>query len=118
MFFSFIISFSMLIGILLVNNIILKIIFIFLFGCSVSGSFALTFSIGTSLFPEYNYTNSVAGLLVTFGKLGIMVFMYLSGYLLEYYSKESVLYINISVLLILIVVTAILSFNKKLSGTS
>jgi len=113
MFYSFIVSLGMLVGVLLIDNLILKIIFIFLFGCSISGNFELIFSISVNLFPKY--ANSVSGLLVTFANLGVMAFIYLSGYLSEYYSKNSVLYINISALLILIILIAIINFNKRLS---
>ena len=109
--FSFIASFFLLIGILFIQDLIFKNILIFLFGIAIAGNFSLTFSIGSELFPEY--ANSASGLMVAFGNLGIMVFQYLSGYFSEYYSKNSVLYINIAILLVLIILTSVLNYYKK-----
>jgi len=113
--FSFIISFFLLIGILFTGNLIAKIVLIFFFGISIAGNFTITFSIGSGLFPKY--TNSASGLSVAFANLGIMTFQYLSGYMSEYYSKNSVLYINISILFILIILTSFLNFHRKFSRT-
>lgn len=108
--FSFILSFFLLIGILLIDNLVLKNILIFLFGFNIAGNFAITFSISSELFSEY--ANSISGLLIAFTYLGIMFFQYLSGYLSEHFSKDSVLYINIVTLFILVVITSILNFTK------
>ena len=113
LFFSFTVSFLLLTGVLFTGNIIAKIVLIFLFGISIAGSFTITFSIAAGLFPKY--TNSASGIMVAFANLGIMIFQYLSGYMSEYFSRNSVLYINISILLILIVATAFLNFHRKFS---
>jgi MFS family permease len=110
--FGFISSLLMLIGILFIQDLIFKNILIFLFGIAIAGNFPIIFSIASGLFPEH--VNSVSGLMFTFGNLGVMVFQYLSGYFSEYYSKSSVLYISIVILLILIILTFVLSYNKKL----
>jgi len=115
LFFSFIISFFLLIGVLFTGNLIAKNILIFLFGISIAGNFTITFSISVELFPKY--TNSASGLTVAFANLGIMVFQYVSGFMSEYYSRNSVLYINISILFILIIATALLNYSKKFSRT-
>ena len=109
--FSFIASFFLLIGILFIQDLIFKNILIFLFGIAIAGNFSITFSIGSELFPEY--VNSVSGLMIAFANLGIMVFQYLSGYFSEYYSKNSVLYIDIAILLVLIIFTSFLNYYKK-----
>ncbi len=113
--FSFIISFFILIGVLFVNNLIAKNILIFLFGISIAGNFTITFSIASGLFPKY--TNSASGLSFAFANLGMMTFQYLSGYMSEYYSKNSVLYINISILFVLIILTSFLNFHRKFDRT-
>jgi hypothetical protein len=46
-----------------------------------------------------------------------MIFQYLSGYMSEYFSKNSVLYINISILFILIIITSFLNFHRKFDRT-
>jgi len=53
--------------------------------------------------------------MVAFANSGVIVFQYLSGYMSEYYSKSSVLYINIILLIILIVLTSMLNYSRKLS---
>ena len=113
--FSFIVSFLFLIGVLYADNLIAKNILIALFGIAIAGNFTMTFSIASGLFPKY--TNSASGLSVAFANLGIMTFQYLSGYMSEYYSKNSVLYINISILFILIVLTTFLNFHRKFDRT-
>ena len=113
--FSFIVSFLFLIGILYADNLIAKIVLIALFGIAIAGNFTMTFSIASGLFPKY--TNSASGLTVAFANLGVMMFQYLSGYMSEYYSKNSVLYINISILFILIILTSFLNFHKKFERT-
>jgi len=114
-FFSFIAAFLLLTEVLFTGNLLAKIILIFLFGISIVGSFAITFSISAGLFPKY--TNSASGLMVASANLGMMIFQYVSGYMSEYYSRNSVLYINISLLFILIIVTAILNFHRKFDRT-
>ncbi len=109
--FSFIVSFFLLVGILFIQDLIFKNILIFLFGVAIAGNFSITISIASGLFPEY--TNSASGLLLAFANLGIMVFQYLSGYFSEYYSKNSILYINIIILLVLIILTSVLNYHKK-----
>jgi len=109
--FSFIASFFLLVGILFIQDLIFKNILIFLFGIAIAGNFSITFSIASELFPEY--ANSASGLMVAFANLGVMVFQYLSGYFSEYYSKNSILYINITILLVLIILTSILNYHKK-----
>jgi predicted MFS family arabinose efflux permease len=111
LFYSFCISILMMTGILLVNNLLAKIIFIFMFGTSVAGNFSITFSISSGLFPKY--TNSASGITVAFANLGAMVFQYVTGYMSEHFSRNSILYINISILLVLIVLTALLNFHRK-----
>ncbi len=113
--FSFIISFFILLGVLFVSNLIAKNILIFAFGISIAGNFTITFSIASGLFPKY--TNSASGLSFAFANLGMMTFQYLSGYMSEYYSKNSVLYINITILFILIIITSFLNFHRKFDRT-
>lgn len=111
LFFSFIASFLLLIGVLFTGNLIAKNILIFLFGMSLAGNFTITFSISAGLFPKY--TNSASGIMVAAANLGMMIFQYVSGYMSEYYSRNSVLYINISLLFILIIATSFLNFHRK-----
>lgn len=113
LFFSFIISFFLLVGILFTENLIAKNALIFLFGISVAGNFSITFSISAGLFPKH--TNSASGITVAIANLGVMIFQYVSGYMSEYYSRNSVLYINISILFVLVIATAFLNYHRKFS---
>jgi MFS family permease len=110
-FYTFILSFLTLGGIFLIDNLILKNILIFTFGVSIAGNFALSFSIGMELMPDY--TGSASGLMLTFANLGVLVFQYVSGYLSEYWSKDSVFYITFFILAVLIALTSVLNFGRK-----
>jgi predicted MFS family arabinose efflux permease len=111
LFFSFAISVFLLTGVLLVDNLIIKNVLIFLFGIAIAGNFSLTFSIASGLFPKH--TNSASGITVAFANLGMMIFQYVSGYMSEHFSKNSVLYINITLIAVLIVLTTLLNFHRK-----
>jgi len=108
---SFIISFFLLLGVLLIKDLVFKNIMIFLYGIAIAGNFPIIFSIGSNLFPKYQ--SSASGLMIAFSNLGIIVFQYLSGYLSEYYSKNSVLYINLFNILVMIVLTLILFYDRR-----
>jgi MFS family permease len=111
LFVSFIFSLFMMAGILFVDNLIIKNVLIFLFGFGIAGNFSITFSIASGLFPKY--TNSASGIMVAFANLGSMIFQYVSGYMSEYFSRNSVIYINITLIVILIVLTTLLNFHRK-----
>lgn len=109
--FSFIFGFLLIIGILSVDNLIFKIILIFLFGIAVVGNFTISFSVASGFLPEY--TNAASGLVFAFSNIGIIIFQYLTGYMSEHYSRSSVLYINLFLLFILIIMTSFLSYFKR-----
>jgi fucose permease len=102
-------SFVFLLLAFLIPNITAKVIFIFLFGVNVAGNFSLTYSMGLNIGAQF--TNIVSSLLHTSSYLGVVLFQYLSGYLSENFSEDSVLYIDLALLLLLIVVVAIM--NKR-----
>ena len=102
-------SFVFLLSAFLFSNLTVKVIFIFLFGVNVAGNFSLTFSMGLNIGPRF--TNIVSSLLHASSYLGVVFFQYLSGYMSENFSKNSVLYIDLALLLILIIVIAII--NKR-----
>lgn len=102
-------SFIFLFSALLVQNIAVKIILIFLFGVNIAGNFSLTFSLGLNIGSQFS--NIVSSLLYAFSNLGVIIFQYLSGYFSEHFSKNSVLYIDLTLLIILIIIIAIM--NKR-----
>ena len=109
--YSFIIALFILPAILFFENLIIKNILIFLFGITVVGNFTISFSVASEFLPEY--THAASGLIFAFSNIGTLVFQYLSGYMSEYYSKSSVLYINIGLLFILIIITSFLNYHRK-----
>ncbi len=48
-----------------------------------------------------------------FANAGVIFFQYLTGYMLEHVSGNSMIYINTSLMLLLIALTAILNYHKK-----
>jgi len=102
-------SFVFLLSAFFTPNLLAKIILIFLFGINIAGNFSLTFSIGLNIGSQF--TNIVSSLLHAFSYLGVILFQYLSGYLSEHFSKNSVLYIDLALLLLLIIATVLI--NKK-----
>jgi len=107
--YSILFSFIFLILVFFIDNLTLKSILILLFGISIAGNFSLTFSMGLNVGPKF--TNTASGFLHASAYLGVVIFQFLSGYLSEYFSKNSVLYIDLSLLFFLLIVTLII--NKK-----
>jgi MFS family permease len=102
-------SFAFLLSAFLITNLVGKIILIFLFGISVAGNFSLTFSMGLNIGSKF--TNIVSGLLHGSSYIGVVIFQYLSGYFSENLTENSVLYIDLILLFVLIIVVAVI--NKK-----
>ncbi len=107
---SITLSFIFLLSAFLVPDITAKVIFIFLFGVNIAGNFSLTFSMGLNIGAQF--TNIVSSLLNASAYLGVVIFQYLSGYMSENFSKNSVLYIDLALLLLLIVVVAIMNKSE------
>jgi hypothetical protein len=42
-----------------------------------------------------------------------MIFQYISGYMSEHFSRNSVLYINITLLVVLVVLSLFLNYHRK-----
>ncbi|MGM0365170.1 MAG: MFS transporter [Actinomycetota bacterium] len=103
-------SFTFLLLAFLIPHLAAKVVFIFLFGISISGNFSLTFSM--SLGIGQKFTNSISGFLHASAYGGLVLFQYLSGYLSEYFSKDSVLYIDLGLLGALFFVVLALNVKK------
>ena len=106
---SIFLSFVFLLLAFFVSNIIAKIILIFLFGINISGNFSLTFSMGLNVGTQF--ANVVSGLVHAASNLGVIVFQFLIGYLSESISKNSVLYIDLTLLFFLTIIIAFM--NKR-----
>lgn len=111
LFYSIVSSFIFLLLIYLLNSILLKNIFIFLFGICVTGTFVFAYSMGIKINQSYAY--SVSGLLIAAGHLGKIIFQYLTGYFSEHFSKISVLYVDLILLFMLFIITLNLLLYRK-----
>jgi len=112
--YGVIISFISLIGIIFVDNLIIKIILIFLFGFGLAATFTITFSLGIEVSKKH--AGSVSGLLMACAYPGVIIFQYLSGYLLENFSKNSVLVIDAVLIFFLLISVVMLNYRKAYSG--
>lgn len=108
--YGVIISFISLTGLIFVDNLILKIILVLLFGFGLSAIFTITFSLGIEVNREY--ASSVAGLLMAATFPGVIVFQYLSGYLLEHLSKNSVLILDTVLVFFLLISVLVLNYGR------
>lgn len=108
---SLLLSLVLFIFIFFINTIWIKIIFIFLFGLNISGIFSITYSLILEMGSEF--INTASGLIFSFSYIGIIIFQFLSGYLSEYYSKNSILYIDTSLLFLLFIFSLIIYFKSK-----
>jgi len=108
---SFAAGFILLVGIIFVDNLAIKNILIFLFGIAVVGNFTISFSVASGFLPKYN--NAVSGLTFAFSNIGIIIFHYITGYMSEYLTKSSVLFVNTTLLFVLIILTSILNYHWK-----
>ncbi|MDD5601219.1 MAG: hypothetical protein PHC87_05675, partial [Actinomycetota bacterium] len=73
------------------------------------GNFSLTFSMGLNVGTQF--ANVVSGLVHAASNLGVIVFQFLIGYLSESISKNSVLYIDLTLLFFLTIIIAFM--NKR-----
>ncbi|MFC2159251.1 sugar MFS transporter [Actinomycetota bacterium] len=109
--YGIIISFVSITGLLFLDNLILKIVLILLFGFGLSATFTITFSLGIEV--NEKYTGSVSGLLIAASYPGVIIFQYLSGYLLEHLSKNSVLILDAVLVFLLLVSVVVLNYRKS-----
>lgn len=108
--YGIIISFISLTGLLFVDNLIIKIILIMLFGFGLAATFTITFSLGIEI--NKKYAGSVTALLMAATYPGVIIFQYLSGYLLEHLSKNSVLILDTVLVFFLLVSVVVLNYKK------
>ena len=112
--YGVIISFIAIIGIVFVDNLIVKIILIFIFGFGLSAIFTITFSLGLEVSKKY--AGSVSGLLMAMAYPGVVIFQYISGYMLENLSKNSVLILDAILVFFLLVSVVVLNYKKVVNS--
>lgn len=110
-FFS-ILAFVFLLTSFLLDQLILKIIFILFFNFSFSGIAAISLSIGIKQSPRYS--GSITSIINSFGFTGVIIFQYTAGYLSENFSVGSIFYTSLVALFLLIIFTSILNPYYKL----
>ncbi len=104
-------SFVFMILIFFIKNLVIKNIILFFYGICVAGNFP--FMVIISLNIGSKYASSIATYTHAAGYLGSIVFQYISGFMSEHFSKNSVLYIDMSLLFITFILAIIIN-NKKM----
>jgi MFS family permease len=102
-----ILAFVFLSAAFIMDNLILKIIFLILFNFSFSGIAAM--SLSTAINQNPRYSGPITGIVNSFGFTGTIIFQYTAGYLSENYSAVGIFYTSLSALFIMIIITGILN---------
>jgi predicted MFS family arabinose efflux permease len=104
-------SFVFMLLIFFIRDLIIKNIMLFIYGLCITGNFSfmmiLLFNLGSK------YTSSIAAYGHAAIYLGSIVFQYLSGFMSERFSKNSVFYIDMSLLFIIFILAIVIN-NKKM----
>jgi predicted MFS family arabinose efflux permease len=108
--YGVVIAFIAITGMIFVDIIIIKTILIFIFGLGLSAIFTITFSLGLEVTKKY--AGSVSGLLMAMAYPGVIVFQYISGYMLENISANSVLILDAVLVFLLLISVIILNFRR------
>ena len=103
-------SLIFLILIFFINNLVIKNIVLFAYGLCITGNFSFLVIISLNLGSKYassiaTYTHAVA-------YLGSIIFQYTGGFMSEHFSKNSVFYIDISLLLIMFILAIVINRKK------
>jgi len=93
------------------DTLILKTILIMFFALSFSGIAAAAVSLGIHQNPRNS--GSIISIINSFGFLGVVIFQYTAGYLAENFSVNSVIYICIGALFILIIPVIVLNYSHR-----
>jgi len=109
-FFS-ILAFVFLLSAFIVDNLIIKIIFLILFNFSFSGIAAM--SLSTAINQNPRYSGPITGLVNSFGFTGTIIFQYTAGYLSENYSAVGIFYTSLGALVLMIIFAGILNFRSR-----
>jgi len=116
MMFNSIISAISLFLAFITPNIILKLIFIIIFGINIIGFISITISIETQLRPRYSAP--IVGVFNGISSLSVIISQYLTGFLSERFTKSSVLYVDLVLLVLLCILLIFFYFFDKLKNFS
>jgi len=104
-------SFVFLLFIFFTRNLIIKNIILFFYGICITGNFSLMVILSLNLGSKY--ASSIATYTHAAAYLGSIIFQYVSGFMSEHFSKNSVFYIDISLLFIIFILAIVIN-NKKM----
>jgi MFS family permease len=104
--FFAIIAFIFLLTSFLIDNLILKIIFIFLFNFTFSGIGTIALTLAIKVSPRYS--GSINSIINSFGFTGTIIFQYIAGYLAENFAADGIFYTSLIALFIMAIFTIIL----------
>jgi len=90
----------------ILDNLILKVLFILFFYFAFSGIATIALSLAIKQKPRYS--GLINSIINSYGLVGTIIFQYLAGYLAENFSASGVFYISLSALFLLVVFTSIL----------
>lgn len=104
-------SFVFLLFIFFTRNLIIKNIMLFFYGICITGNFSLMVILSLNLGSKY--ASSIAAYTHAAAYLGSIIFQYVSGFMSEHFSKNSVFYIDMSLLFIIFILAIVIN-NKKM----
>lgn len=114
--FSVIFSFIFLFLAALVNQITIKMLFIFLYGINIIGIITMIISFESN--KHSLFAGPINGLIRSIDNFGIVLFHFLIGYLTENFKNINILYIDVLLLFILLILTVLFYFynpyNQKI----
>jgi len=99
-----------------IDLLIIKIILILLFGFSFPGIGGI--SLAMSVKQNTHYSGSITSIQYSFSYSGIIIFHYIAGYLMGNFSLNSIIYIGLAAVFLLIIFTNILNFYYKSEAKS
>jgi len=104
-------SFVFMLFIFFIRNLIIKNIMLFFYGICITANFS--FMVILSLNLGSKYASSIAAYTHAAAYLGSIIFQYVSGFMSEHFSKNSVFYIDLLLLFIIFILSIVIN-NKKM----
>ncbi|MCL4415148.1 MAG: hypothetical protein M1365_00380 [Actinobacteria bacterium] len=110
MIWGILLSFIFLILIFFIRNLIIKNIMLFIYGIGITGNFSFVIILSLNLGSKY--ASSIVAYTHAAAYLGSIIFQFVSGYMSEHFSKNSVFYIDLSLLFIIFILAIIVNSKK------
>ena len=111
MLYFLILAFIFLLVSFFIDLLAFKIAFILLFSFSFSAISTICLSI--SIKQNARYSGSITSIIMSYGFIGVIIFQYTTGYFTENFSTDSIIYISLAALFLLIVFSSILSYYYR-----